>query len=327
MPYFTEPRNIELSTLEYLTTQIDANWSGVTVVKTFAQAYSKNINLPIVCVRLLDQSSSRLEIGSNTLDNRYGIAIDIFARSDGQRIDLANFILDKLKDGWVYYVFCYDEKTEILTDQGWKYFKDLDKTEKVATLNLNTYKLEYQKPLNYFVFDYEGDMFEVKSNFVDLLVTLNHKMVISFRKRKGKKFEFVAAKKILNRAVHYLKSCKWEGEEVSFFYLPGIEYYISQYDLNKRKVIKKKKIIKPKKINMNDWLKFLGWYLSEGFYYENQKLCYVEIAQSEKANSENYNKIIKLLDKLGWHYLKVKKTNGYSESIRICNKQLAHYLK
>jgi len=107
VPYFTEPRNIELSTLEYLNTQIDASWSGVTVVKTFTQAYSKNINLPIVCVRLLDQSSSRLEIGSNTLDNRYGIAIDIFARSDGQRIDLANFILDKLKDGWVYYVFSH----------------------------------------------------------------------------------------------------------------------------------------------------------------------------------------------------------------------------
>ena len=30
-----------------------------------------------------------------------------------------------------YLDWCYDEKTEILTDQGWKLFKDLDKTEKV----------------------------------------------------------------------------------------------------------------------------------------------------------------------------------------------------
>jgi len=103
--YFRTARNVELSTLEFLETQINASWTGITTVKTFNQAYSKETDLPIVCVRLLDQTSTRLEIGSDTLDNRYGIIIDIFATSDGQRIDLADFILNELKDGWVYYTY------------------------------------------------------------------------------------------------------------------------------------------------------------------------------------------------------------------------------
>ncbi|MBU3957863.1 MAG: hypothetical protein KKB25_02215, partial [Nanoarchaeota archaeon] len=41
---------------------------------------------------------------------------------------------------------CYDEKTEILTEDGWKRFKDLTKNDLIATLNPNTEKLEYRKP-------------------------------------------------------------------------------------------------------------------------------------------------------------------------------------
>jgi hypothetical protein len=105
--YFTEPRNIELSTLDYLETKLNASWSGVTIVKTFKKAYARNTSLPIVCVRLANTSSKRLEIGSNTLTNAHLIIIDIFATSDAQRIDLAYFIKDVLKDGFTYYIFSH----------------------------------------------------------------------------------------------------------------------------------------------------------------------------------------------------------------------------
>ena len=101
MSAFSVTRNIELSTIYYIETQIDANWTGVEVVKSFLSAYDKT--LPVVCVRLLDTVSDRLEVGADTLLNIYGIAIDIFGTSDGQRIDLADFILNKLKSGWIYY--------------------------------------------------------------------------------------------------------------------------------------------------------------------------------------------------------------------------------
>jgi len=38
MAYFRETRNVELSTIEFLTAQINASWTGVTTVKTFQEA-------------------------------------------------------------------------------------------------------------------------------------------------------------------------------------------------------------------------------------------------------------------------------------------------
>jgi hypothetical protein len=37
------------------------------------------------------------------LDNRHMLVIDIFARSDAQRLDLADYVVEEiLRDGWVY---------------------------------------------------------------------------------------------------------------------------------------------------------------------------------------------------------------------------------
>lgn len=105
--YFRTARNIELSTIQYLETEIGSGWSNVTVIKAFYQAYAKDNVPPIVCIRLMDQNTDYLEIGSTTLDNIYNIIVDIFATSDGQRLDLADFILNILKDSWVYNTYAH----------------------------------------------------------------------------------------------------------------------------------------------------------------------------------------------------------------------------
>ena len=102
MPAFRTSRNVEISTLQFLETQLEAAWDNLEVVKSFNQAYDKNVNPPIVAVYLERTNDKRREIGSTALSPTYAIAIDVFATSDGQRIDLADFIVDKLKDGWVY---------------------------------------------------------------------------------------------------------------------------------------------------------------------------------------------------------------------------------
>jgi len=119
MPAFSTTRNVELSAIYYIETSIDNAWTGVEVVKSFLSAYDKT--LPVVCIRLLDTLTDRLEIGSTTLDNEYSFIIDIFATSDGQRIDLSDFIMDKLKDGWIYYTHAHtpnDNSTLVRTNAG-----------------------------------------------------------------------------------------------------------------------------------------------------------------------------------------------------------------
>lgn len=101
--YFRPTRNVELSTLYYIETNLNADWPGITTLKTFADVYAKDVNLPIVCVRLDDTATTLVEVGSTTLDNRYLIIVDLFCRSDGQRLDLADYLKDKLRLGWIHY--------------------------------------------------------------------------------------------------------------------------------------------------------------------------------------------------------------------------------
>lgn len=101
--YFREKRDCELSILYYLETSFTTDWSNITILKTFNQAYSNDYSLPIVVVSLANTTPSRLEVGSDTLDNRHRIAIHIFATSEAQRLDIADYVNDKLKDGCVYY--------------------------------------------------------------------------------------------------------------------------------------------------------------------------------------------------------------------------------
>ena len=65
---FSERRNMELSFLNYITTQINASWQGVTVVKTFKQVFAKNVELPVICVEQDNVNSVRREVGSTSAD-------------------------------------------------------------------------------------------------------------------------------------------------------------------------------------------------------------------------------------------------------------------
>src|SRR4030066_133309 len=67
---------------------------------------------------------------------------------------------------------CYDNQTEVLTDCGWKFFSELDHTEKVACLNQDG-TIKYEKPEDYYTFQYSGEMIGYKSQLIDFLVTPN----------------------------------------------------------------------------------------------------------------------------------------------------------
>ena len=101
MSYFTQDRNVELSTIYYIETEVANDWTNVSVIKTFPN-YDK-IQVPLIAVRLLSVDSSRFEIGNRSLSDTYNFTVDIFAKSDGQRIDLACYLKNKLSNNWTYY--------------------------------------------------------------------------------------------------------------------------------------------------------------------------------------------------------------------------------
>lgn len=99
---FGKIRNVELSTVYAIRTAIDAVWSDVTTVVGYPD-FTKPQTLPIVSVRLANDNADFLEIGSRQTIDEYDFIIDIFAKSDPQRMDLAQTVKNTLLGDWTYY--------------------------------------------------------------------------------------------------------------------------------------------------------------------------------------------------------------------------------
>jgi hypothetical protein len=94
-------RNTEASIIDWLTEELSAdNWIGIRVVKSFTQVYDGI--LPAICVQVVTPNPVKLEIGSPTWLQNIEVAIRIFAKDDGQRLDLSDWLLEKLENSIVY---------------------------------------------------------------------------------------------------------------------------------------------------------------------------------------------------------------------------------
>lgn len=111
---------------------------------------------------------------------------------------------------------CYTEDTEVLTDQGWKFFKDLDKTENIAQYS-NDGTITFVKPIDYIKDRYIGDMIrftQTSSKKFDIIVTPNHKMVVKTARGITKLIEASNGinKNIYNHSNHAIVSGIYNNE-------------------------------------------------------------------------------------------------------------------
>lgn len=70
---------------------------------------------------------------------------------------------------------CYDDQTEILTENGWHLLSTIDPSLKVATLNPTSEEMEFQVPLSVTHEHYNGPMVHTQTGKLDLLVTPTHR--------------------------------------------------------------------------------------------------------------------------------------------------------
>jgi len=214
---------------------------------------------------------------------------------------------------------CFDKETEVLTDKGWKFFKDLDKTEKIA--QWNNHQIEYVVPLNYYKYICAEDLYHISNESVDFCVTGNHNIFANASTWLKYNYRFYKAEDIYNNYAPTTSfaipaTFKWTGKYQQWWHLPQIE---KEYQQSRKQIIRFK---------MNDWLEFLGWYLSEGCLFYSKKHNYnIYIWQNKK---ENYQKIKDCLLrlKLNFYESTVKRGDGNIQHCYIIhNKQLFTYLK
>jgi len=240
----------------------------------------------------------------------------------------AIYILDELfrlniPDNMIHLSFsgCYSKDTEILTQNGWKYFKDLQTTDKVAVKHKNTTKYEYPQTIQ--KFPYKGHLYNLKSSFIDILVTPDHNMYHQIQKDNKKEFELRPIKELINRSnLIFNRGIEHTGKEQKYFVLP------ETYKICGGGKIKYK--IPAKKIKMDDWLEFLGYWLSEGYSRKrkskrgkNAGSCEITICQKD---TKNFKKIWNSAKRIFGSKVKYSKHPNGCNYLMIYDKQLCNVL-
>lgn len=193
-------------------------------------------------------------------------------------------------EAWRATFECYDEETEVLTENGFKKFNDIidysneivdenpigqklkasPKNIKIACFNSNNQELEYHNPSSAYVSNYNGDMYHFKNDKIDIKVTPNHKMWLS-----PKEYEYYG-----HRSLRVSKWGDWRKVQAQDISLNDYSKFRSKINWIGNDDIKFINVC-DKQIPVELYLEFLGYILSEGCLYTDNKYNFTtSISQS-----------------------------------------------
>ena len=165
---------------------------------------------------------------------------------------------------------------EVLTNKGWIKFNDLyqryNNKEKftIATLHEGQY-IKYDTPIDVYEWDFDGDMYKLTSQQVEFCVTMDHEMWA--KKRDHKSFELIKVKDLYGKRYNLKKN--------GIIDIPDIETID----------------IKGKIFKMDDFLDFLGIFITNGNILQNN----INITINSKKTSKEI-KIQDICNKMGLEY-------------------------
>lgn len=197
---------------------------------------------------------------------------------------------------------CYDNRTMVLTTNGWKYFKDITLDDKVYTLDDNNKVIEYpiratiKKP-------YKGKLDYYHSTQVNLAVTPDHNMWVfdTQRSKNNQKWIFEQSQNLTKSNYKFSKiGNKIRKDNYNFFVLPEVKKSNGFYT----------KIYPELNLNNEAFYKLLGLWMTDGsIEIRSNNSYFIKIHQTK----ENVCTIIEqLLDELSFTYSKYKNTYNIS---------------
>jgi DNA polymerase elongation subunit (family B) len=199
---------------------------------------------------------------------------------------------------------CFDNKTEILTTNGWKTYDTLKKGDTALSVNLKTKVVEKNPIKKIFKYDYTGKMFRIKTpKNLDFIFTPNHRIVYN-TKVGGNKWKW---KK------------KLEVEEIQKIgsYPISLPYFGIWVGKKKEKIKVGNFVFRTK-----SWFEFLGRFLEDGYLSTRSIHIYENMKYQDRINN-----LCNLIIKLGFEPKKCIERKKHSARISIHNVHLVKALR
>lgn len=202
---------------------------------------------------------------------------------------------------------CFDEATQILTSEGWKFFRDLTGAERVLSMAEDKASWEPITKIHRYDFDGEMNLFENKS--LNFCITDRHRLWVKTNP-KSSLYKFEPFKDLPKEFVIREKT-GWSGTnpaEVTFVSRTGMPYGGER--------------VKTWRFTYEDWAAFLGWFVSEGNVYREKRgagRLTIQIGQNPGAKQEE---IKTLLTRMGIMW----RVRSSGDAVTFTNGPIGEYL-
>ncbi|MBI5061072.1 MAG: ribonucleoside triphosphate reductase [Candidatus Aenigmarchaeota archaeon] len=170
---------------------------------------------------------------------------------------------------------CVSADTEVLTENGWKKYHEL-KGEKVATFNTRSKKIEFLAPQKVNIYDFDGEMINLKNRVQDQLLTPNHRVLR--KKFNSGEYTFNDAQELMDFETPVLVPIAAEScatEEIP-----------------------------------DEWVRLYAWLVSEGTLSDDRGRIALYQSIANEDNCDEIRTTLKCLD-MTWH--EISRVHGFSQ--------------
>ncbi len=227
-------------------------------------------------------------------------SVNITVNNNGLRLVKVRVVQDRQPE--LGDKFCLTPDHEVLTTKGWKSIADINELDNVCTLGEDN-KITYSNPTGLYSFNcIDEELYHLKSQQVELITTMNHKMYI--KKRNAKEYSLTPASEIIGKRVQYKKDAKNINTDYTFS-LPVNTHHSA----------------KNPEMNMEAFLEFLGYWISDGWVSTSSNNEHrIELSLGKLSDIEHVSKLVK---SMGYNSF----TNSESNKLYISSQPLGEYLK